>query len=73
MHLSPCDQSQNVKLKIYTLAFRKVADKNLVLPAGPDPVILLTDSWGNQLANGLYYLVFDTPEGRSIQKILILR
>lgn len=60
-------------MRMNTVVFRKVVDKNLYLPAGPDPVIPLTDNWGHPLANGLYYLVFDTPEGRSIQKLVVLR
>lgn len=52
-------------------------------PSNPNDTVLsssgavwdvdLTDNWGTPLANGLYYLVIERPEGRVIEKLLILR
>jgi hypothetical protein len=74
LHLPPCDQGQEVHLKIFTLAFRKVVDRDVTQwNQGVNGVLNLTDDWGRPLANGLYYLVIDRMEGRTIGKILILQ
>jgi hypothetical protein len=64
----------DVKVQIFTLAYRKVQEKtykNQV--AGQDCPISLKDSWNIPLANGIYYVVVTTNSGRSIGKMLILR
>jgi hypothetical protein len=44
------------------------------LSAGPDDLSLtLTDKWGRELTNGLYYILIDTPVGKAKTKLLILR
>jgi hypothetical protein len=62
-------------LKLYTLAFRMVREETFQnLPAGPDDLSLtLTDKWGRDLANGLYYILIETPVGKAKAKLLILR
>ena len=61
-------------MKIFTLVSRKVLDKDFVsIPTGVDVTLELKDNWGMPLANGLYYLVTDGPEGRTIGKLLVLR
>jgi len=69
------NSSDSVKLKIFTTAFRKVREE--ALPASGAGlqtfVVELKDSRGSPLANGLYYLVVQTPQGRFIEKLLILR
>lgn len=42
-------------------------------PVGVDLKVDLTDNWGTAIANGLYFVVVDTPQGRSIGKLLVLR
>jgi hypothetical protein len=64
----------NVKVQIFTLAFRKVQEK--IYPgqvAGQDCPIQLVDDHNDQLADGLYYVVVTTSAGRSIGKMLVLR
>jgi hypothetical protein len=64
----------DVKVQLFTIAFRKVQDKTYnSLPYGPVQVAM-EDSWGNPLASGLYYVVV-TIDGsqRSIAKLLLLR
>jgi len=74
VHFPPCDQGREAHVKIFTLAFRKILDQDYTqVPAGVDPSFDLKDNWGVPLANGLYYLVIDRPEGRTIVKILVLR
>jgi hypothetical protein len=65
----------DVVLSIFTTAFRKVNEMDLgALPAGVDTVVLdLKDRRGNELANGLYYLVVHTSQGNLIAKLLIQR
>lgn len=74
IHLAPCDQTVSLELKVFTTAFRKVVDKPFPngIPSGTCP-LELKDDWGVSLANGLYYVVIDVPEGRAIEKLLILR
>jgi len=66
---------ESAHLEIYTLAFRKVKDVSLGnLPAGPwSYTFKLKNIWGNELSNGLYYLVLDNTQVRNISKMLILR
>ncbi len=73
LHLSPCDQVPGIRIKLYTLAFRKVLDTQFNSSSGAVWDVDLTDNWGSPLANGLYYLVIERPEGRVIEKLLILR
>jgi hypothetical protein len=64
----------DVKVRIFTLAFRKVQEYTQPqVPAGTDVPISLIDKWGKPLASGLYYVVVQTSQGRTIGKLLILR
>ena len=61
-------------MRIYTLTSRKVFDRDISqIPVGVDVLLELKDNWGTPLANGLYYVVTETSQGRRIQKLLILR
>jgi hypothetical protein len=66
--------ASNVSIEIFTVAFRKVAvlDDPNVQPGASVPIPLV-DKWGTPLASGLYYVVVQTNQGRSIVKLLILR
>jgi len=63
-----------VSVKVFTTAFRQVNSFTVSNQAGGTNVSLsLTDQRGAPLANGLYYVLVQTPLGRSIEKLLILR
>jgi hypothetical protein len=63
------------KLKIYTLAYRKVDEMPIGnIPAGPwSYSFVLKNSWGGNLADGLYYVVLDSLYDKRIAKLLVLR
>lgn len=64
----------DVKVKVFTTAFRKVQDKTYPdQPVGVPVSLALTDREGTPLASGLYYVVVTWPQGRAIGKLLILR
>jgi len=67
------DAQSDVRVQIYTLAFRKVEDKTVPhVPAGLSNLpIPLVDRWGKTLANGLYYLVVTANGKRWVLKLLI--
>jgi hypothetical protein len=66
--------SIEIRVQIYTLAFRLVRAETVTLsPASPILTIDLVDNWNNPLANGLYYVVLNGPQGRQILKLLVLR
>ena len=63
----------NVSIEIFTIAFRKVNTLNYSnIQPGESVPIPLSDSWGTPLASGLYYVVVQTNQGRSVVKLLIL-
>jgi len=64
----------DVKVRVFTIAFRKAQENTYrQVPAGTDVPLSLTDKWGKPLASGLYYVVVQTSQGRTIGKLLILR
>jgi hypothetical protein len=66
--------TSNVRVEIYTTAFRKVEDMTFdSIPAGTAVVVPLTGRGGNPLANGIYYLVVTTNAGKVTGKLLVLR
>jgi hypothetical protein len=72
--LPPLTKVSDVKVQIFTLGFRKVNEMVFpqVLP-GVSVSINLVDRWNKPLANGLYYIVVITDQGRSIAKLMIIR
>lgn len=66
--------SSDIRVQIFTVSYRKVQDLsfNQVAP-GKDLTFSAMDSAGNLLANGLYYVVAQTNQGRFIVKLLVLR
>lgn len=64
----------NVRVEIFTTAFRKLQDRTFSnIPAGQAVTITLTDRTGSALANGAYYIVVTTSRGRAIDKLLVMR
>ncbi len=75
IHLGvPLTTLSKVTVKIYTTAFRLVQEEPFpqVLP-GEAINLTLTDKWGNQLANGLYYVVIEAQGNRWVTKLLTLQ
>ena len=63
-----------VTVQVFTTAFRMVNTINFPSQAGGSQVSLpLTDRNNRPLANGLYYVLVQSPAGRAILKLLILR
>jgi hypothetical protein len=56
------------------MSYRLVADQTWDLMAEETKLtVVLRNSAGKSFANGLYYLMVDTPNGKSILKLLVLR
>jgi len=62
-----------VEVKVFTTAFRMVNEFTVSQEGGMDIALPLTNRSGAPLANGLYYVVVTTPEGRAVEKLLIIR
>jgi arabinogalactan endo-1,4-beta-galactosidase len=62
-----------VTVKVFTTAFRMVNEFTRQSEGGTDIALPLTNRSGAPLANGLYYVVVTTPEGRAIEKLLVTR
>jgi hypothetical protein len=74
LYLPLDSQIQDVKVQVFTVAFRKVQEQVWPNLTGTTTVVLSTkDQWGNTLASGLYYVVVTTAQGRTILKFLLLR
>jgi hypothetical protein len=73
--LIPVNTVTDVKVKIFTVAFRKVWETSVpsVGPPGSQLTLPLTDKWGTPLANGVYYVVVETDLGFYKAKWLILK
>ncbi len=64
----------NVRVEVYTLAFRKVKDETFdSIPSGTAITLTLTGRGGNNLANGIYYVTVTVNGKRTIGKLLVLR
>ncbi|HVZ79369.1 MAG TPA: glycoside hydrolase family 9 protein [bacterium] len=70
----PLNAPTDVQVRVFTTAFRLVAEKN-IHNMTPGSLVKLDpmDQWGSPLASGLYYVVVKTPTGKTVGKILILR
>jgi len=63
----------NVRVRIYTVAYRKILDKTFDdVPAGPQNLVIPLNSSG-MIANGLYYVVVTANGNRWVLKLLLLR
>jgi len=64
----------NVRIEIFTLGFRKVIDLTMdSVPTGMAITVRLVNRFGNPLANGLYYVVVTTRNGRTTGKLLVIK
>jgi hypothetical protein len=64
----------NVRVEVFSLAFRKVIDLTFdSVPSGTAIKLELVGRSGNPLANGIYYVVVTTKAGRATGKLLVLR
>ena len=75
VHVPLGEDADHVRLLLFTTAYRKVLDQELgPMAAGMnDVVLILRDSKGKPLSNGMYYIVINTENARAIGKLLILR
>lgn len=75
LRMNLCRPTEIMSFSIWTTSARKVMDQVFgPQPAGvSDRVIELRDRRGTPLANGLYYLVMKTSQGRVIFKLLVMR
>jgi hypothetical protein len=74
LYLGGFTGTADVKVEIYTTAFRKVRTQPYPqVTAGTSVLLNLTDKEGRALADGLYYVAVFTPRGRTVDKLLILR
>jgi hypothetical protein len=63
-----------VTVQIVTTAFRLVNQKSFSNQTGASLIALpITDKKGTPLADGLYYVIVQSPAGRLIEKLLVLR
>lgn len=69
----PYTFSGNVKVQIFTTAFRKVQDKTYFETPGLEISLELIDKKGIALSSGPYYVVINGIYGKSILKLLLLR
>jgi hypothetical protein len=73
--LPPCFNGiSNVRVELYTLAFRKVQDATYTSQSSGTAINLsLTGKSGNPLSNGIYYVVVTVNGQRTIGKLLVIR
>jgi hypothetical protein len=69
----PMPDATNVKVQIFTLAFREVQTIKVAQMSGDSLLISLVDKSGRQLADGLYYFVIQTNNQKWVNKVLVLR
>jgi hypothetical protein len=71
----PLTTHEDVRVQIFTLAYRKILDHDFGVQSAPLVTLdlPLQDQWGRTLANGLYYVAVFTAQGRQILKLLVLR
>jgi hypothetical protein len=70
----PYTGAANVRVEIFTLAFRKAQDTTFdSVPSGTAVSVSLTGRDGKPLANGIYYVVVTVNGQRSTGKLLVIR
>ena len=75
IQLTLSQAADDLSVMVFTTAFRKVNQVDYgAQSAGLVTLSLVTkDKWDTPLADGLYYLVVKTPQGRSVGKLIVLR
>jgi hypothetical protein len=63
----------NVKVQMFTVAFREVQTVTEAQVAGNSMTVSLMDKSGMPLANGLYYFVIQAAGQKWVNKVLVLR
>lgn len=69
----PGNNLAEVKVEIFTLAFREVKTVTMPQVPGDSLTITLVDKFGNSLANGLYYFRVSIGLQKWVLKVLVLR
>jgi hypothetical protein len=70
----PLKSQGNIKVEIFTIAFRCVRTDNFSqMPVGEDVLVPVQDNSGVDLADGVYYVRVTTAQGNKLVKLLILR
>src|SRR5262249_55935148 len=68
------NNAKDMKIQVFTSAFRKVREDDHPQPLpGVGVTLELKDKTGTPLADGLYYILCDLDDHRSVTKLLILR
>jgi hypothetical protein len=74
IHIPGLAVPADVRVQIFTIAFRKVQDKITYHATLGEPIeINLVDTSGKPLASGLYYVVVTVNNNRFVEKLLILK
>jgi hypothetical protein len=64
----------NIRVRLFTLAARKVLDKVFYnIPSGRSVNMTLMEAGGSPLANGLYCVWVNTPGGNYHTLVMVLR
>jgi len=63
-----------VTVRVFTVAFKLVAVKTFPsVPHGVAVTLDLIDSWGEPLADGLYYVQVATKQSTAVAKLMVTR
>ena len=66
--------TSDVTVKIYTVAFKLVEEKTFTaVPHGVTVTLDMVDSWGQPLADGLYYVSVTTKKNTQVAKLMVAR
>jgi hypothetical protein len=65
--------SSNIKIQVFTAAFRLVRGMTMSTTADGPIILDLRDNRGIPLANGLYYVSVKTKNSQSLMKLFVLR
>jgi hypothetical protein len=69
----PISNATNVKVQVFTIAFREVQSVAAAQVTGNNMTVSMIDKVGMPLANGLYYFVIQASGQKWIHKVLVLR
>jgi hypothetical protein len=64
-----------IKIRFYTTSWRLALEKDfpVMQPPAADLTVELISQSGKMLSNGLYFVVVNTSQGRTVTKLLVLR